>query len=129
MDPVWHSTMTAAGASLGVRTCIGVAELPGKTDCEFTCIAARRGKTAVPATPSDALYSEANRVDKAGLAFICGTICTDLPKDAGVKARTEAILELIRQRLGRLNLDFSDMVAVSECWPSPHVHVRAARLT
>lgn len=113
MDPVWHSIMTSAGASLGVRTCIGVAELPAKTDCEFTCIAARRGKIAVPATPAGALYSEANRLDKAGLAFICGTTCSDLPKDAGVKAHTKAILELVRQRLARLNLDFSDLVAAS----------------
>lgn len=117
MDPVWHSIMTSAGASLGVRTCIGVAELPAKTDCEFTCIAARRGKVAIPATPAGALYSEAVRLDKAGLAFIAGTTCTNLPKDAGVKAHTEAIFDLISQRLARLKLDFSDLVAVSGCRP------------
>lgn len=78
---------------------------------------ARRGKVAIPATPAGALYSEAVRLDKAGLAFIAGTTCTNLPKDAGVKAHTEAIFDLISQRLARLKLDFSDLVAVSGCRP------------
>ncbi|CED83186.1 Putative translation initiation inhibitor UK114/IBM1 [Phaffia rhodozyma] len=107
------------GSPFPTRTCIGLERLPGGTDVEITCIAAKRNDGSgqrvrvpinVPSLGAVPPFLSSNILaPKAKLYYLSGT--TGVGTDGTVSDRTRAALENIKTRLVEVGLGLSDVVS------------------